>query len=295
MRFLFVDRILESSRGEWIKGIKQISADDFYLSKDTNGRAYFLPSLVGETLGQLAAWNVMEANGFSLRPVAGVVEQATLCRKAFVGETLFLEAFIDRLDDASVQYHGVASVGDEPVFKLEGALGPMLPMHDFIETQEVKAQYDEINRPGDFAANKELVKSYPNAMHADTRPVMGMCFDTITEHKQGVSLTAIKRVTRQAPYFPHHFPKKPVLPMTVLLACQLDLVEQFLMHAGFNQSYQVDCLRRIKMSDFILPADVAVCHLKVKEHTDEHLILTLLTEVAGKRVCVSQVVLKAVA
>ena len=51
--------------------------------------------------------------------------------------------------------------------------------------------------------------------------------------KPGISLIAEKRVTRAAPYFPDHFPNKPVLPMTVLLECKLNLAREFIARAGY--------------------------------------------------------------
>ena len=87
-----------------------------------------MSALIGETLGQMTAWAVMNQNDFRLRPVAGIVESVILQRAAYVGETLELESWIDALDDTAVQYHGEVRVGSELIFRLEGALGPMLPI-----------------------------------------------------------------------------------------------------------------------------------------------------------------------
>ena len=293
MRFLFVDRIVELSPGEFIRGVKHITRDDAYLTAEAEGRICFIPSLIGETLGQLAAWNVMQHNEYTLRPVAGVVSCAKLHRPAYIGETLLLESYIDAVDDKVVQYHSVARVGDELIFSIEGALGPLLPMADFISTEEIRHQFAEIYRPGDWAA---LSTSYsdPVQYEGDERHngiIAPMMFDRILSFDAGVSLIAEKRVTKAAPYFPDHFPNKPVLPMTVLLECKLNLAKEFVARAGFASDYQVSELRKIKMNDFILPGDVIVCHVKVKQQTEEELILTYRSEVDGKRVCVVDVVL----
>ena len=76
MRFLFVDRILALTPGGVTQGIKHVTSDDYYLCLDEQSRRYFVPSLVGETVGQLAAWNVMLSNDFTKRPVAGIAEIA---------------------------------------------------------------------------------------------------------------------------------------------------------------------------------------------------------------------------
>ena len=290
MRFLFVDRILELSPGKFVRGIKHITRDDAYLCQDSQGRAYFIPSLIGETLGQLAAWNVMVCNEFTQRPVAGIASRASLHRPVYVGETLLLESFIDALDDAAVQYHSVARVADEIVFTIEGALGPLLPMADFIDPALARQQFAEINRPGEWPS----VMSFAEPLHLDLVMPRAprMCFDRIIESEPGVALCAEKRVTRAAPYFPDHFPNKPVFPMTVLLECQLNLAREFVAKAGFDRSYEVAEVRKIKMSDFIYPGDIIICYLKLKRHDADELILTYRTEVAGKRVCVLDVVMR---
>lgn len=293
MRFLFVDRIIQSSPGESIKGVKHVTKDDACLTLDAQGRSFFIPSFIGETLGQLAAWNVMAHNGFTLRPVAGVVSSARLCRPAYVGETLLLESFIDVLDDTAVQYHSVARVGDEPVFIIDGALGPLLPMPQFISHDEITQQYNEIYRPGDwdaFCALSASSKSIEEIGIARHLP-LSMTFDSLLSSTAGVSLVAKKSVTGAAPYFPDHFPKKPVLPMTVLLECKLNLARQFLEKAAYGVDYQVSELRKIKMNEFVQPGDVIICQVKVKQQTPEELILSFRSEVGGRRVCVVDVVL----
>lgn len=293
MRFLFVDRIVQLSSGELVRGIKHITRDDAYLTVDKQGKPCFIPSLIGETLGQLAAWNVMQHNDFTLRPVAGVVASARLHRPAYIGETLLLESCIDALDERAVQYHSVARVGNELVFSIEGALGPLLPMADFISLDEIKQQFNEVYRPGDWS-----VVSRANSYSTDDELVgslgsnsASMAFDRIISSEAGVSLVAEKRITRAAPYFPDHFPNKPVLPMTVLLECKLNLAQEFLIRANFTSDYHVSELRKIKMNEFVQPGDVIICHLKVKQLTEEELILTYRSEVDGKRVCVVDVVL----
>lgn len=289
MRFLFVDRILHSSPGEVVRGIKHVTKDDFYLTKDNEGRHCFIPSLIGETLGQLAAWNVMQVNGFSLRPVAGVVASACLHRPAYVGETLLLESWIDSLDDQAVQYHSLAKVGDEPVFSIDGALGPLLPMSDFIDPNVVRQQFEEIYRPGDWP-----VPAVAGALALDDNAEIHppMTFDRFLESEAGLQLVGEKRITRASPYFPDHFPQKPVLPMTVLLECILHMAREFVLRAGYQADYQVSELRNIKMNEFVQPGDVLRCLAKVKEQTEEALTIAFRCELDGKRVCVVNVVLR---
>lgn len=292
MSFLFVDQIVELSPGEFIKGIKHVTKDDIYLTVDEQGRSCFIPSLIGETLGQLAAWNVMHHNHFSLRPVAGVVSSACLHRPAYVGETLLLESYIDGLDDKAVQYHSIARVGDKTVFTIDGALGPLLPMNDFIDDKDIKRQFIEIYHPSDwFTKCSESICTDEFFSKEQSNAVAPLVFDRVLESIPGISLVAEKRVTRASPYFPDHFPNRPVLPMTVLLECKLNLAREFLARAAYSTAYQVSEFRKIKMNEFVKPGDVVVCHVKVKNQSEEELVLTYRSEVNGKRVCVVDIVL----
>lgn len=288
MRFLFVDRIIESLPAKMIRGLKHVTQDDAFLSTE-NGQACFVSSLIGETLGQLAAWNVMACTDFKMRPVAGVVAAATVLRPAYVGETIVLESFIDGLDEAAVQYHGHALIDGQEIFRLEGALGPMLPMQNFIDRDDVLRQYAEINRPGEWQplspSNEEALCCVDGAYRAAS-----MTYDRVLSIEPGQSITAVKHVTRAAPYFPDHFPNKPVLPLTVLLECNLNLAMTFAKRSGYS-AYRTHALRRVKMSDFIMPGDVLITQMTVKKHAENELVLQCRTEVNGRRVCVSEVIL----
>jgi len=292
MRFLFVDQILELNRGEYVRGIKHITPDDACLGRDEQGRAIFPSSLIGETLGQLAAWNVMYQNDFHKRPVAGIVSCATVHRPAYLGETLELESFIDCLDDSAVQYHSIAQINGEKVFEVEGALGPLVPMPDFIDDDEVRRQFAEIYRPVSEEEKVPVVSAAP-ILNADrTVPCYVFSFDRILQVEPGVSLLAEKRISRSAPYFADHFPNNPVLPMTVLLECKLDLARQFLAQAAFPVNYQFSSMRKIKMNEFVHPGAQLVCHVAVKKRDEKECVLTFRSEVNGKRVCVLEMLLR---
>lgn len=288
MQFLFVDQITDFVPGEWIRGLKHVTADDFYLLPQPDGTWQFMPSLIGETLGQLAAWNVMLHHDFSLRPVAGVVEQAQIYRAVTVGETLQLQATIERLDEAAVLYSAVASVEEEVVFKVVNALGPLLPMDEFIDPQLAKAQYQEIYRP--LSAETKAVSPMRPVERCPGLICASPGYDHMLEFNPGESMRMEKRISRQAPYFPDHFPRKPVLPMTMLLESSLAMAKIFLENSTFSETWQVARFQRMKMNEFVYPGDSLQTILNVKQYSPEALILSFRTEVRGKRVCVMEAV-----
>ena len=282
MSFLFVDKIVALVPRISICGYKSITANDIYLScNGRNERAHFLPTLIGETLGQLAAWNIMSAYDFTVRPVAGVVASARFLRNAYVGETLILEAIIDNIDDQAVQYHATARVADEVLVSLEGAIGPLLPMREFIAIHEVKRQFDSIYQ----------TKKNPDFELQQRTPIT-FGFDHIYEFEPWAMLSAHKQVADEDTYFIDHFPLRPVLPMTILLECIVNLVYEFIERSNSTVMYKLIELRKIKMNEFINPKDIIVTHLKVKALDNRQLILSCYSEVNNKRVCIVEVVME---
>lgn len=289
MRFLFVDRVLECTPGVSIHGVKQITPDDYYLCQDDSGFNCFIPALIGETLGQLAAWNVMVASEFNYRPVAGVCASARFYRSARVGETLFLEAVIDSLDDSMVAYHAVARAGDQIVCTLDGSLGPLLPMIDFIDPACARRQWAEINRPGSWNV---LENTAGEELFSTSATYPSMKFDRLCSLEPLVGCVAEKCLTRAAVYFSDHFPNKPVLPLTILLECKRNLAQTFLARSGLNNFSFLQEVRKIKMHAFVVPGDKLTCTVLVKERNEQQVILTFRSEVEGKKVCVLEMVMR---
>lgn len=294
MSFLFVDQIIEFTPGKTCRGVKHVTFDDIYLFKDENGELCFSPCIIGETLGQLAAWNVMFSNDFTMRPVAGVVESAQLLRNVKVGETLILEATIDSIDDEAVQYSAKAFVDSEEVFRITRAIGPMLPMENFIEQDLIKRQFNAVCRLGEWTGSSDLVSDFIIAKDHTPSSKTALTFDRVIEHEPGVRVVGCKKISRQAPYFPDHFPNKPVLPMTILLECKINLAYQFIEQANMPHKYKLKELRKIKMNDFVLPGSEIVTSLIIKKQDSAELILRFRSEVARKRVCVMEMVMTAV-
>ncbi len=318
MNFLFVDRIIHLEPGKSVRGIKHVTADDTYLTIGRNGNSALMSSIIGEALGQLGAWNVMQTVNFTARPVAGCVSGVTIYDDAYLGDTIFLETIIDSLDDKAVEYHSVAKVRDKIILTIDHALGPMLPMQDFIDPALAKKQFQQINRPGDFAElplplNQHLsAKDYwikkechpresgdPGifANTLDSR-VRGnddavVNYDHILDWQSGKKIIAQKNISGLAPYFVDHFPNKPVLPLTMLLSSHINLARQFIaemLPAETARQFHLQSFRRVKMSDFVQPGDVLITTMTLKQQTINELIFNFQSEVTNKRVCIVEAV-----
>jgi 3-hydroxymyristoyl/3-hydroxydecanoyl-(acyl carrier protein) dehydratase len=277
MRFLFVEKILELSPGKHTLGLMHVSEAPCYLAQDSHGKDYLIPSLIGEALGQLAAWNVMHCHDFKFRPVAGLVSKAQFHRRVRVGETLRLESYIEKLDDQAVQYHAVAKVGDEIVFNVDDAIGPLLATGMLIDPDVARQQFAEIYQ--ERIAPKTIAPPHKNT-------AAFFRFDKFIDTDPGVRLIAEKYICGSAPFFADHFPRKPVLPMTILLECMLQLAAEYLKQAQL--AYLIKGLSKVKISDFIQPGDTLIGEVLMKPNGT----LFCQCKIDEKRICVATVILE---
>lgn len=284
MSFLFVDRILSLDLGKKITGLKYVTATDVYWQQTRSQQKAFLPSIIGETLGQLAAWNVMKALDFRYRPVAGVVGSVIVGQEVHLGDTLYLSAHIEKLDESSVVYCGEVTVNGQMVLRLQHALGPMLKMETLCSRSQAVAQLDEIYRPTD------IWEPCPGTAVSLMPTVLPIAFNKIENIENIEAVVAHLFVSRTAPYFPDHFPLKPVLPLTILLSAKVDLAFRILRHHFPQKIVKLSELRKIKMSEFVLPGDVLSTQVSLKILEEKNIVFTFRSTVANKRVCVCEAV-----
>ena len=287
MSFILVDRITQFESGKKVEGLKHILASDQYLTRSqSSDHNVYISSLVGEAVGQLAAWSVMHALDFTKRPVAGIVSKVNIFDEVKVGETLLLSAEIDELDDKAVEYHGCAYVGTRKIFEIESAIGPMVAMDDMISQSDVKAQFDNIfnleqSNQVDFKSHLAASSSIIN------NPLIE--FDNYQTMQKDQLCTAEKFINVNAPYFADHFPLKPVLPLTILLGCKIQMAYHYLNEFYPSEKFKVNNVRKIKMSKFVEPGSTLQTQMKAKLK-DSQLCFQFKSYAGEQRVCLCEVV-----
>ena len=296
MSFLLVDRITTFESGKRVEGVKHISASEPYLTRMAGSdRPTFISSLIGEAVGQLAAWSVMHALDFKKRPVAGIVSKGNIFDDVHIGDTLRLSATIDALDGEAVEYHGAAYVGDRKVFEIESAIGPMMAMAEMNLEKEVRAQFNQILSLDDAFSfgdvESECVDDFQAELEQAAQANVVDSFDKLLEMNQAGETIAEKLVSQSAPYFIDHFPLKPVLPLTILLSCKIQLVFYYLKRYFPSETFCVRSVRKIKMGQFVSPGEVLQTKMKVKQK-DGQTLFQFKSFVAQKRVCVCEVIVE---
>jgi 3-hydroxymyristoyl/3-hydroxydecanoyl-(acyl carrier protein) dehydratase len=276
--FHFVDQILELDPGRHALGVKHVTPGDTFVRPTAGGESALLSCIIGEALGQLGAWNVMAAKDFSVRPVAGVVGEVVITGEAGIGDSVLLDTTIDSVTDDAVFYHAVASVDGTEVLRLENTLGPLLPMEQFNDPEELRERLARIHRPG--------VPTEVPQLNGDPAVPFDVSFDEILSLESGKEAIAVRQVSGREALFADHFPKKPVLPLSLLLESLLHL-GQMLLEDGSIRCVPTG-VRKVKMSRFVEPGSSLVAKIRVVERSAKNALLKFRCEVDGGRVCVGE-------
>jgi 3-hydroxyacyl-[acyl-carrier-protein] dehydratase len=251
--FSFVDRITALEDATRIHGRYSIPG----------GLDSFSPSLVAESVGQLAAWAAMAATKFQRRPVAGIAARINLIATVRPGQVLDLFAELQSVDEDAIAYGGSARANGQVVIELENCVGPMVPVSDFDDPKALEQRFQLLSGPG--------------AVAGAFTGVPQLALDQ-TDGQPGQRKRAELRVPASAPLFGDHFPRRPVFPGTLLMHMNLQLAAALASelpapHAGVR--WHVEALVDLKLRSFVAPGDVLNLEAKLVERTDSSATLSV--------------------
>jgi 3-hydroxymyristoyl/3-hydroxydecanoyl-(acyl carrier protein) dehydratase len=202
----------------------------------------FSPSLAAEAVGQLACWVAMAHTQFRRRPVAGIAGQVHLLDSAHSDDTLDLTVELGSCDEEAMAYAGRADVRGSAVVALAECVGPMLPMEEFDAPEAVAAQFTRFREVG----------AQPGRF-----PGVAPLEYVVTEREPGRRLRADLRVPESAPFFADHFPRRPVVPGTLLLDALLRLAANLAAGAASDgRPPQPHLVENVKFRSFIPPGRI---------------------------------------
>jgi len=243
--YSFVDRIVGFEAGKRAHGT-------FAIPQAIDA---FPAALVAEAVGQLAAWVAMDRIDFRGRPVAALATETRFSRAVTPGQTLDLDVELLECDDDVVAYNGRASVDGFEVIALADCLGPMLPVADFDAPEALRERLRLLRGEG-----------APPGRFQGIAP-MGV---DVTHHVRGEAIRATLHVPDDAPFFADHFPRRPVLPATLLLDAQMNLATMLAREAPALAGATPQPLRatHVKMRSFIVPGQDLVLAAELAQAGD---------------------------
>jgi 3-hydroxymyristoyl/3-hydroxydecanoyl-(acyl carrier protein) dehydratase len=267
--FSFVDRITSVQDGRRIRGRYTIpaEADGFPLA------------LVGEAVGQLAAWAAMAAVNFDHRPVAGLAGSIELLLEPRAGQALELAADLEHVDSESVEYRGTAHLGGRPVIRLQDCVGPMVPLVEFDDPLALKERFEQLCRT---EVNPGAFPELPRLTLERTSGEPGRC------------LSATFQVPSEAPLFADHFPRRPVFPGSLLMHLKLQLSTTLAREIAppAEGRWVAGTILDMKLRSFIAPGATLRLEAKLKQRSHDSIRLYLETRSDKEIIATANLVLK---
>jgi 3-hydroxymyristoyl/3-hydroxydecanoyl-(acyl carrier protein) dehydratase len=256
--FTFVDRIVSFEPGVAARGWFRIPA----------GVGHFPSSLLAEATGQLAAWSAMAKQDFRVRPVAGVAHETVYLGVPRPGDLLETEVRIDSCDDEAVSYQGTARIGGATVLELRDVVGPMLPAAEFDDPAAMRSFLDLLLGGGAPADRFHGV------------PVLPL---TPLDGAAGRWASARLDVPADAPFFADHFPRRPVLPGTLLLDCMTRLAADVFAAARPGRTPFVRKVSDVKLRAFTEPGATLELRATLESTENDTMTATLEARAEGQK------------
>ena len=265
--FSFVDRITKLEPGIGARGTFAVP----------RRLPEFRASLIAEAIGQLAAWVSMAQLDFKLRPVAGIAGKVTFLRDVQPGDLLDLRVTISSCDEAAVGYSGAAFVEGQPVLELADCVGPMLPAADFDDPDEVHARFEVL------CAEGVPIEAFPGVTELELEGV---------DIHNGEANARLLVPTRAA-FLRDHFPRKAVLPGTLLLDAQIRLAMQLADSIAADDNSKADSVSNVKARSFVPPGSKVDLSAKILSATGEPMVIAQTAMMSGKTVSTGRMTIAA--
>jgi 3-hydroxyacyl-[acyl-carrier-protein] dehydratase len=261
---LFLDRVTECVPGEYAKGFKKFSYNEWFFHGYETSSPKVWNVIQIEAMSQLFLMTFLSKD--ELRgsiAVSNKFDKVQFFRKIVPGECLELEATLESFGRGVAKGKVIGSVNGEPacsmtctiiVPKLFGNFLNSSPKLEIASNlQPDILQTDDL----DFGIEKIkecLLNKYP-----------WLFLDKVTEITPGKSVTAIKNFTYNEFYFPEHFPEDPSVPGFIQIeACMQSFLLTFLSLDEYKRRETADrILNNVLVKRKIIPGDTLEMHAKL--------------------------------
>lgn len=207
----------------------------------------------------------MSATDFRRRPVAGIASEVNILDAPTGGSLIELGAEIGSFGADAIGYDGWAACGGKRILELKHCVGPMLPMEDFDDAAKARAEFEEICGMG--STRRFSLSTVPE-----------LPLKVVERRDDGRRIWAEFHVPTSAEFFADHFPRKPVLPASLLLDQKIKLA--FLLKLR-GRNPLLESPRPFKVS-LEAPVLLRVRNMKVRAFTPPGSVLEIDAEVIGE-------------
>lgn len=287
MPFLFVDRLLEVVPGTRAVGVKNVSLSELGLVELTPGCPLLPQSHTAEAIAHCISWLVIASLEFRIKPVALKTGTMSFEGWARPGDQLRLEAEIHAMGEEGALCSGRALIDGRLIATLDNGICAYVPIEALDDEALVRARYrflcGEEPDPDAVWNADGLEERWPFvAGHLWPYPMV----ERVVAWEPGSRLVAVKAVTRTDAMLADHFPKRPVLPGTIMTDA-LSQAGHCLLERGrpdppdSRKRATLKKLKRVRFERFLHPGDLLVMEAKVTRWGDEEAELILVGTVDG--------------
>ena len=208
--------------------------------------------LVAEAIGQLGGWVAIAHSAFRDRPIPALIGRVKLLETLCAGDLLELEVELERLDRGprgAVLMRGRATKGGRSLLELGDCLSPLFPLEEFDDPGLARARFALLCTPdsgpeaGAFdwaaAAGDPMLELAPERVAAEGEPA--------------ASLRAELLLPDESVIFDDHFPRRPVLPASLLLDQVARLAVSLAGAPGRAPVVRAACIGPVKLRAFVAP------------------------------------------
>lgn len=288
MRFLFVDRILKMEKGKCAEGIKNVSFSDEYLINIAPNFPVLPRSLSVEAIAQLISWLVIVTKDFTVKPVAVMTDFTEFSGDARPGDQMVLKAEIKSMNEDDAVCSGRVEINGKVTTELKNGICAFIPLDDLENISVVKDVYRAISGNTtieDFINYKKTVSETGN--NSENNKFTLNVVDKVLEIENGKSILGTKSFTMTEEFGADHFPKKPVMPGTMMIEAFSQLSERLIASTVLEKTGSIIKIvpiqsRKIKFRKYVVPGDQLLIDIKLMDLKDDSALVKAKATVDGK-------------
>ncbi len=295
MRFLFVDRILEFEKNKSAAGIKNVSFSDEYLANIAPGFPIMPRSLSVEAIAQLFSWLTIFSMDFTVKPIAVMARNMKFYGDARPGDQMFLNVEIMSMHETEAICKGTVTVDGKIITELNDAICAFIPMDEMEDVSIVKDISFSL-----FANRsvKDYIKNKSNTLREFSDPDRHNyklnLVDNILELEPGKHIRGVKNFVRSDDVASDHFPRKPVMPGTMMIESLAQISERLLARTvkeknGSNIKILLKEMTKTKFRKFVEPGDQLTLDVNLIKLEDDSALVKAKATVEGKLAVSSQI------
>jgi 3-hydroxyacyl-[acyl-carrier-protein] dehydratase len=281
-----VDRICELDKEKQVRAIKNIGWETNFLEEVFPGIPVFSPVIITEAAAQALSWLIVEARGFTVKPLITVLDSYVCHKHVQPGDQIEMEGVVESFQHESALASARVLINKTPVIEINHGVCYLYPLAELEDPKNARTQFQNLCEKVAVVAPASSIRA-PLLTHGEPLTQKQPVIDRILEYEEGGHIVGIKNITMTADYFNDHFPLKPLLPgviiMDALIRCARILIDRTLTARGFDSKKAIlSRSQKVKFRKFVQPGDQLLIHVKLQDFQSQRSTVTAKALVQDK-------------